>query len=210
MNSEGRKKSWRRKSWISTSFMTRHLHAGNVLQTRFQMFVLMSGHGRVIFCDLSAKELSHHCRQKNWISLKMKKLMKTRSRDQQHVHSSGPPLHSESCEGLDNLPCRDNGSLTGSQGSEESASNSLNGDGPSPRKSSSEYDLSYLKRSPFNQERPEKIHPFAPAPASSGQANIRRLSWDGCVKEKNMNSHLLFRKIFNFSSPKPETSATEN
>ncbi|XP_056605620.1 girdin isoform X2 [Triplophysa dalaica] len=80
-------------------------------------------------------------RQKNWISLKMKKLMKTRSRDQQHVHSSAPPLHSESCEGLDNLPCRDNGSLTGSQGSEESASNSLNGDGPSPRKSSTMNDL---------------------------------------------------------------------
>lgn len=40
MNSEGRKKSWRRKSWISISFMTRHLRAGNVLQTRFQMFLL--------------------------------------------------------------------------------------------------------------------------------------------------------------------------
>ncbi|XP_057194920.1 girdin isoform X3 [Triplophysa rosa] len=75
-------------------------------------------------------------RQKNWITLKMKKLMKTRSRDQQHVHSSAPPLHSESCEGLDNLRCRDNTSLTGSQGSEESASNSLNGDGLSPKKSS--------------------------------------------------------------------------
>lgn len=75
-------------------------------------------------------------RQKNWITLKMKKLMKTRSRDQQHGPSSAPPLRSESCEGLDNLRCRDNGSITGSQGSEESAPNSLNGDGPSPRKSS--------------------------------------------------------------------------
>ncbi|XP_055069273.2 girdin isoform X2 [Misgurnus anguillicaudatus] len=71
-------------------------------------------------------------RRGNWITLKMRKLMKTRNRE----HSSAPPLRSESCEGLDNLRCRDNGSFTGSQGSEESGSNSLNGDGFSPRKSS--------------------------------------------------------------------------
>nr|XP_055069277.1 girdin isoform X5 [Misgurnus anguillicaudatus] len=72
-------------------------------------------------------------RRGNWITLKMRKLMKTRNRE----HSSAPPLRSESCEGLDNLRRRDNGSFTGSQGSEESGSNSLNGDGFSPRKSSS-------------------------------------------------------------------------
>lgn len=185
MSSEGRRRSWRRKSWISTSSTTHHLHAGNVTI----MFLC--------FCDLSPKErCHHHCRQKNWITLKMKKLMKTRSRDQQHGPSSAPPLRSESCEGLDNSGCRDNGSFTGSQGSEESASNSLNGDGPSPRKSSSEYDFSYLKRSSSNQERPEKIPPisskhFVPTPASSGQAN-------SCVNV--FSSPVLFRKIFN--SPK--------
>ncbi|XP_051563725.1 girdin-like [Myxocyprinus asiaticus] len=75
-------------------------------------------------------------RRGNWITLKMRKLMKTRNRDQENVHFSTPPLRSESCEGLDKLSCHDNGSFIGSQGSEESASNSLNGDTPSPKKSS--------------------------------------------------------------------------
>uniref|UniRef100_A0A673K5A8 Coiled-coil domain containing 88Aa n=1 Tax=Sinocyclocheilus rhinocerous TaxID=307959 RepID=A0A673K5A8_9TELE len=72
-------------------------------------------------------------RRVNWISLKMRKLMKTRTRDQQHVRSSTPQLRSESAEGLDDP---DNGSSVGSQGSEESASNSLNGDTVSPKRSS--------------------------------------------------------------------------
>ncbi|XP_048056217.1 girdin isoform X4 [Megalobrama amblycephala] len=74
-------------------------------------------------------------RRGNWITLKMRKLMKTRARDQEHVHS--PTLRSESCEGLDDLRCHDNGSFVGSQGSEESAPNSLNGDTVSPKRSSS-------------------------------------------------------------------------
>ncbi|XP_051754142.1 girdin isoform X3 [Ctenopharyngodon idella] len=74
-------------------------------------------------------------RRGNWITLKMRKLMKTRARDQEHVHS--PTLRSESCEGLDDLRCHDNGSFVGSQGSEESAPNSLNGDTLSPKRSSS-------------------------------------------------------------------------
>ncbi|XP_051754141.1 girdin isoform X2 [Ctenopharyngodon idella] len=73
-------------------------------------------------------------RRGNWITLKMRKLMKTRARDQEHVHS--PTLRSESCEGLDDLRCHDNGSFVGSQGSEESAPNSLNGDTLSPKRSS--------------------------------------------------------------------------
>ncbi|XP_021327378.2 girdin isoform X3 [Danio rerio] len=75
-------------------------------------------------------------RRGNWITLKMRKLMKTKSRDQEHVRSSSPQLGSESCEGLDDLRCHDNGSFMGSQGSEESASNSLNGDTLSPKRSS--------------------------------------------------------------------------
>ncbi|XP_051754143.1 girdin isoform X4 [Ctenopharyngodon idella] len=75
-------------------------------------------------------------RRGNWITLKMRKLMKTRARDQEHVHS--PTLRSESCEGLDDLRCHDNGSFVGSQGSEESAPNSLNGDTLSPKRSSSQ------------------------------------------------------------------------
>ncbi|KTG40336.1 hypothetical protein cypCar_00022837 [Cyprinus carpio] len=80
-------------------------------------------------------------RRGNWITLKMRKLMKTRTRDQEHVRSSTPQLRSESCEGLDDLRCNDNGSSVGSQGSEESASNSLNGDTVSPKRSSTMNDL---------------------------------------------------------------------
>ncbi|XP_056122849.1 girdin isoform X4 [Rhinichthys klamathensis goyatoka] len=75
-------------------------------------------------------------RRINWITLKMRKLMKTRARDQEHVCSPTPQLRSESCEGLDDLRCHDNGSFVGSQGSEESAPNSLNGDTLSPKRSS--------------------------------------------------------------------------
>ncbi|KAG1942185.1 hypothetical protein F2P79_015381 [Pimephales promelas] len=75
-------------------------------------------------------------RRGNWITLKMRKLMKTRARDQEHVCSPTPQLRSESCEGLDDLRCHDNGSFVGSQGSEESAPNSLNGDTLSPKRSS--------------------------------------------------------------------------
>ncbi|XP_016328906.1 girdin-like isoform X1 [Sinocyclocheilus anshuiensis] len=80
-------------------------------------------------------------RRGNWITLKMRKLMKTRTRDQEHVRSSTPQLRSESCEGLDDLRCNDNGSSMGSQGSEESASSSLNGDSVSPKRSSTMNDL---------------------------------------------------------------------
>uniref|UniRef100_A0A8C1JVL4 Coiled-coil domain containing 88Aa n=1 Tax=Cyprinus carpio TaxID=7962 RepID=A0A8C1JVL4_CYPCA len=75
-------------------------------------------------------------RRGNWITLKMRKMMKTRTRDQEHVRSSTPQLRSGSCEGLDDLRNHDNGSSVGSQGSEESASNSLNGDTVSPKRSS--------------------------------------------------------------------------
>uniref|UniRef100_A0A8C1RE60 Coiled-coil domain containing 88Aa n=1 Tax=Cyprinus carpio TaxID=7962 RepID=A0A8C1RE60_CYPCA len=102
-------------------------------------------------------------RRGNWITLKMRKLMKTRTRDQEHVRSSTPQLRSESCEGLDDLRCNDNGSSVGSQGSEESASNSLNGDTVSPKRSSSEYNLSYMKLSESShssQEHPETSHSY--------------------------------------------------
>ncbi|XP_067315039.1 girdin isoform X2 [Pseudorasbora parva] len=75
-------------------------------------------------------------RRGNWITLKMRKLMKTKARDQEHVCSPTPQLRSESCEGLDDLRCHDNGSFVGSLGSEESVPNSLNVDTLSPKKSS--------------------------------------------------------------------------
>ncbi|XP_042581331.1 girdin isoform X3 [Cyprinus carpio] len=106
-------------------------------------------------------------RRGNWITLKMRKLMKTRTRDQEHVRSSTPQLRSESCEGLDDLRCNDNGSSVGSQGSEESASNSLNGDTVSPKRSSSEYNLSYMKLSESShssQEHPDTSHSVSSKP----------------------------------------------
>uniref|UniRef100_A0A8C2H4B0 Coiled-coil domain containing 88Aa n=1 Tax=Cyprinus carpio TaxID=7962 RepID=A0A8C2H4B0_CYPCA len=90
-------------------------------------------------------------RRGNWITLKMRKLMKTRTRDQEHVRSSTPQLRSESCEGLDDLRCNDNGSSVGSQGSEESASNSLNGDTVSPKRSS----ISTLKMFHVKRNKPK-------------------------------------------------------
>ncbi|XP_058633776.1 girdin isoform X3 [Onychostoma macrolepis] len=90
-------------------------------------------------------------RRGNWITLKMRKLMKTRSRDQEHVRSSTPQLRSESCEGLDDLRWNDNGSSMGSQGSEESASNSLNGDTVSPKRSS----ISTLKMFHVKRNKPK-------------------------------------------------------
>lgn len=85
-------------------------------------------------------------RRSNWIALKMRKLMKSRSRerdrDRDHERDrirSLTPTRSESCEGL---PCHDNGSFVSSQGSAESGANSLD-DSLSPKRSSSEYDVSY-------------------------------------------------------------------
>uniref|UniRef100_A0A9J8DGZ3 Coiled-coil domain containing 88A n=1 Tax=Cyprinus carpio carpio TaxID=630221 RepID=A0A9J8DGZ3_CYPCA len=150
-------------------------------------------------------------RRGNWITLKMRKLMKTRTRDQEHVRSSTPQLRSESCEGLDDLRCNDNGSSVGSQGSEESASNSLNGDTVSPKRSSSEYNLSYMKLSESShstQEHPDTSHsvsskPFIPT--SQGQEKEkgticgRRLSWGGQAKDRyHSNSPLLIRKLLKF------------
>uniref|UniRef100_A0A8C1JW64 Coiled-coil domain containing 88Aa n=1 Tax=Cyprinus carpio TaxID=7962 RepID=A0A8C1JW64_CYPCA len=131
-------------------------------------------------------------RRGNWITLKMRKMMKTRTRDQEHVRSSTPQLRSGSCEGLDDLRNHDNGSSVGSQGSEESASNSLNGDTVSPKRSSSEYNLSYMtlsQSSHSSQEHPETSHsisskPFIPT--SQGQEKNRTicgrwLTWRICT-----------------------------
>ncbi|XP_073708145.1 girdin isoform X2 [Garra rufa] len=90
-------------------------------------------------------------RRGNWIALKMRKLIKTRACDQEHVRSSTPQLRSESCEGLDDLRIQDNGSTVGSQGSEESASNSLNGDTVSPKRSS----ISTLKMFHVKRNKPK-------------------------------------------------------
>ncbi|KAI2663246.1 Girdin [Labeo rohita] len=128
-------------------------------------------------------------RRGNWITLKMRKLIKTRTRDQEHVRSSTPQLRSESCEGLDDLRIHDNRSSVGSQGSEESASNSLNGDTVSPKRSSSEYNLSYMKLSQSShssQEHPETSNSVSSKPlipTSQGQEKEneaicgRRLTW---------------------------------
>uniref|UniRef100_A0A8C1JXF1 Coiled-coil domain containing 88Aa n=1 Tax=Cyprinus carpio TaxID=7962 RepID=A0A8C1JXF1_CYPCA len=155
-------------------------------------------------------------RRGNWITLKMRKMMKTRTRDQEHVRSSTPQLRSGSCEGLDDLRNHDNGSSVGSQGSEESASNSLNGDTVSPKRSSSEYNLSYMtlsQSSHSSQEHPETSHsisskPFIPT--SQGQEKNRTicgrwLTWRSQAKDsyRSKSSHkspLVIRKLLKFCS----------
>ncbi len=150
----------------------------------------------------------NQCRRGNWITLKMRKLMKTRSSDQEHVRSS--------CEGLDDLRYHDNGSFMGSQGSEESASNSLNGDTVSPKRSSSEYNLSYMKLSQSSshssQEHPETSHSVSSKafiPTSQGQEKengticVRRLTWGSQAKDRYHSksphkSPLLIRKLLKF------------
>lgn len=143
----------------------------------------------------------------------MRKLMKTKTRDQEHVRSSSPQLGSESCEGLDDLRCHDNGSFMGSQGSEESASNSLNGDTLSPKRSSSEYLLNYFKPSASHcsrQEHPETSHsdhrPFFPTSQSQKwESRIfcsRQLSWIKKAKYRYTKSPFLFRKLLKLHSPK--------
>uniref|UniRef100_A0A8C2GSS6 Coiled-coil domain containing 88Aa n=1 Tax=Cyprinus carpio TaxID=7962 RepID=A0A8C2GSS6_CYPCA len=93
----------------------------------------------------------------------------------------------------------------------ESASNSLNGDTVSPKRSSSEYNLSYIKLSESShssQEHPDTSHsvsskPFIPT--SQGQEKEkgticgRRLSWGGQAKDRyHSNSPLLIRKLLKF------------
>lgn len=95
----------------------------------------------------------------------MRKLIKSRSRERDrdrgrerghdHIHSL-TPTRSESCEGL---PCHDNGSFVSSQGSAESGANSLD-DSLSPKRSSSEYDLSYPPDLPIGQG--ETVCPSGP------------------------------------------------
>ncbi|KAL2086762.1 hypothetical protein ACEWY4_017821 [Coilia grayii] len=126
-------------------------------------------------------------RRGNWIALKMRKLIKSRSRerdrdqdrdhdrdrdqDRNHI-SSLTPMRSESCEGL---PCHDNGSFVSSQGSAESAANSLD-DGLSPKRSSSEYDLSRPTKHKRNQGQTRNYpitichRPHTPPPI--GQAGV--------------------------------------
>uniref|UniRef100_A0A9J8BF99 Coiled-coil domain containing 88Aa n=1 Tax=Cyprinus carpio carpio TaxID=630221 RepID=A0A9J8BF99_CYPCA len=136
-------------------------------------------------------------RRGNWITLKMRKMMKTRTRDQEHVRSSTPQLRSGSCEGLDDLRNHDNGSSVGSQGSEESASNSLNGDTVSPKRSSSEYNLSYMtlsQSSHSSQEHPETSHsisskPFIPT--SQGQEKNRTICGRWLTWRKNSSNSAL-------------------
>ncbi|XP_062390874.1 girdin-like [Sardina pilchardus] len=116
-------------------------------------------------------------RRGNWIALKMRKLIKSRSRERdrdhehehEHKHERGrdchrvrslTPTRSESCEGL---PCHDNGSFVSSQGSAESGANSLD-DSLSPKRSSSEYDLSYPPDPPIGQR--QTSYPICRRPSS--------------------------------------------
>ncbi|KAJ3614268.1 hypothetical protein NHX12_017842 [Muraenolepis orangiensis] len=84
-------------------------------------------------------------RRGNWIALKMKKLIKSRSRDRGSEGSlQVTPTHSCSCEGLEESPLhgnQDSGSLAGSDGSGGSASAPAPVDGLSPQRSISEYEL---------------------------------------------------------------------
>lgn len=219
MNSEGRKKSWKRRSWISTSSMTHHLHAGTILLCNVTRGFLQKNLEHVFIYPVFCLQTLNQCRRGNWITLKMRKLIKTRTRDQEHVRSSTPQLRSESCEGLDDLRIHDNRSSVGSQGSEESASNSLNGDTVSPKRSSSEYNLSYMKLSQSShssQEHPETSNSVSSKPlipTSQGQEKEneaicgRRLTWgshanDSYHSKSPHKSPRLIRKLLKFC-PKP-------
>lgn len=86
--------------------------------------------------------LSFH-RRGNWITLKLKKLIKSNSRE--HGPDRPPtPTHSGVAE--PHLSCHDNSSFISSDGSGGSASTSA-GDAISPRRNSSEYDLLEFTRS---------------------------------------------------------------
>ncbi|XP_056136433.1 girdin [Lampris incognitus] len=78
-------------------------------------------------------------RRANWIALKMKKLIKSRSRERviERTPRSLTPTHRDSCEVLEepHLPCHDNGSFIGSDGSGGSASTTAP-DAISPQRSS--------------------------------------------------------------------------
>ncbi|KAL2086761.1 hypothetical protein ACEWY4_017820 [Coilia grayii] len=129
-------------------------------------------------------------RRGNWIALKMRKLIKSRSRerdrdqdrdhdrdrdqDRNHI-SSLTPMRSESCEGL---PCHDNGSFVSSQGSAESAANSLD-DGLSPKRSSSKDYAEDVARSSqgSNDERHSQVGVNGAQSESSGEFSLENEGW---------------------------------
>ena len=101
-----------------------------------------------LYLSLSTLSLSPPLRRRgNWITLKMKKLIKSRSRERTTDGSmlSVTPTHSGSCEGLEesHLHCQqqDSGSYVGSDGSGGSPSAPGPADTLSPQRSISEYEL---------------------------------------------------------------------
>ncbi|XP_076001814.1 girdin-like [Genypterus blacodes] len=71
-------------------------------------------------------------RRGNWITLKLKKLMKPNNREHGHEHSQTPPTPTHSCRGIaEPHTCHDNGSFLSSDGSGGSANDTL-----SPQRSS--------------------------------------------------------------------------
>lgn len=77
------------------------------------------------------------CRRGNWITLKLKKLMKSSSREQEPEQAAAPP----SSDIAQTQPfCPDSGSCVSSEGSAGSSSTSA-GDPVSPQRADCEYDL---------------------------------------------------------------------
>lgn len=77
------------------------------------------------------------CRRGNWITLKLKKLMKSSSREQEPEQAAAPPPS----DVAQTQPfCPDSGSCVSSEGSGGSSSTSA-GDGVSPQRADCEFDL---------------------------------------------------------------------
>lgn len=119
----------------------------------------------------------------------MRKLIKSRSRERDRDRGrdqgrerdrirSLTPTRSESCEGL---PCHDNGSFVSSQGSAESGANSLD-DSLSPKRSSSEYDLSHPPDPPIGQgETGYPIHRRPPRTPPVNQTGVGETTHGGTL-----------------------------
>ncbi|TRZ03172.1 hypothetical protein DNTS_026109, partial [Danionella cerebrum] len=147
-------------------------------------------------------------RRGNWIMLKLRKLMKTRAREQEQIPSSDPQLNSGSSEGLDELKCHDNASFMSTLGSEESTSNSFNGDTQSPKSSSRKYPPSSMKWSEGHHVCQETIEtggkPILPKYKTEKKCSARSPSWIRKAKYRCNSlrkAPLLIRKLRKACSP---------
>ncbi|CAL8388401.1 unnamed protein product [Arctogadus glacialis] len=125
-------------------------------------------------------------RRGNWITLKMKKLIKSRSRERGGSEGSlgpvTPPLHAGSCEGLDDTHPHlhappDGGSTGGSEGSggSPSAMPRPPAETLSPQRSISEYELAGRTPAPA-AARPRLLAPPPPRQSASGGRKVLEMA----------------------------------